>query len=142
MSNIELALDSKSSPYPLSRLSAAFEPVDQSIQLAEATRYLNAVGTAKLRVIVDTIERLRADAQRIVEESIENARLHGVLCRFVKRPGHTYHLYRRGEESDTLYFSLLSPEEWGDPPHQFEGSYRLEGDMTWTRVATEWSEGQ
>ncbi len=28
---------------------------------------------------------------------------------------------------------MLSPEEWGgSPPHAFEGSYRLEVDMTWT----------
>jgi hypothetical protein len=30
---------------------------------------------------------------------------------------------------------MLSPEDWrGHPPHAFEGSYRLEPDMSWTHV--------
>jgi hypothetical protein len=44
-----------------------------------------------------------------------------------------YHLYRDGNGS--LYFSMLSPEEWGgNPPHGFEGSYRVEVDMSFTPV--------
>jgi hypothetical protein len=32
-----------------------------------------------------------------------------------------------------VYFSMLSPADWGGaPPHAFEGSYRLEADMRWT----------
>lgn len=32
------------------------------------------------------------------------------------------------------YMSMLSPEEWGDPPDDFMGSYRLEIDQSWTRI--------
>ena len=42
-----------------------------------------------------------------------------------------YHLYER--ENGTLYFSMLSPDDWGgEAPHTFRGSYRLEADMSWT----------
>ncbi|MFW6202006.1 MAG: DUF2452 domain-containing protein, partial [Gemmatimonadota bacterium] len=42
-----------------------------------------------------------------------------------------YHLYRK--DDDTLYFSMLSPDDWGgEPPHAHEGSYRLGADMSWT----------
>jgi hypothetical protein len=62
-----------------------------------------------------------------------NAKLHRAACNLKKRPGHVYHLYRRSE--DDAYFSLLSPTEWGgQPPHEFEGSYRLELDLSFTRV--------
>jgi Protein of unknown function (DUF2452). len=42
------------------------------------------------------------------------------------------HLYERptGEK----YFSLLSPEEWGTPPHKFLGSYKLNVDMSFERI--------
>ncbi|OOZ41039.1 hypothetical protein BOW53_05855 [Solemya pervernicosa gill symbiont] len=29
---------------------------------------------------------------------------------------------------------MLSPQEWGEPPHAYLGSYRLENDMSWTAV--------
>jgi hypothetical protein len=62
-----------------------------------------------------------------------NAKLHRAACSLKKRPGHIYHLYRRAE--DDLYFALLSPAEWGGrPPHPYEGSYRLEVDLSFTRV--------
>ena len=38
-----------------------------------------------------------------------------------------------GAPVGSLYFSMLSPAEWGGrAPHPFEGSYRLEADMSWT----------
>ena len=52
-------------------------------------------------------------------------------CAFKRRPGLRYHLYERG--NGTLYFSMLSPEDWGAAaPHAFRGTYRLEADMSWT----------
>jgi hypothetical protein len=69
----------------------------------------------------------------VLDEAARAARLHRARCNFRKVPGHVYHLYRRGE--DDLYFSMLSPAEWGGhPPHPFEGSYRLENDQSFTRV--------
>jgi hypothetical protein len=42
-----------------------------------------------------------------------------------------YHLYKR--PNGERYFSLLSPEDWGgQPPHAFEGTFRLEADMRFT----------
>jgi hypothetical protein len=51
-----------------------------------------------------------------------------------------YHLYRKvmvqdGEEE--MFFSMLSPLEWGGkPPNDYCDSYRLEYDMTWTQVGS------
>ena len=67
-----------------------------------------------------------------MDEAARNATLHRAQCRFRRRVGQTYHLYRRAD--DQRYFSLLSPADWGGPPpHEYEGSYRLEPDMSWTR---------
>lgn len=45
----------------------------------------------------------------------------------------TYHMYRR--PSGQSYMSMMSPEEWGmSLPHEFQGSFRLEYDQSWTPV--------
>ena len=70
-----------------------------------------------------------------------------MACNFVKRPGHTYHLYKKS--SGELFFSMLSKEvsdhvmhmslvtlvakEWGQSlRHEYCGSYYLGLDHSWT----------
>ena len=55
-------------------------------------------------------------------------------CSFEKKPGGVYHLYRR-HDGGRKWFSLLAPEEWLRPqPQTYEGTYRLESDMAFTRL--------
>ena len=73
--------------------------------------------------------------------------MHEVACNFVKRPGHTYHLYKKS--TGELFFSMLSKEvsdhvmpmlhvipvakEWGQSlRHEYCGSYYLGLDHGWT----------
>lgn len=122
----------RTSPYPLSRLSAPFEPNDQALARVQAHEMLGTVTSAKLQVVYDQIRRLQEEAQKMIAAAEDNARLHTASCRFTKRTGHVYHLYSTSESD--AYFSMLSPAEWGVPPHDYVGSYRLERDMTWTAV--------
>jgi hypothetical protein len=122
-----------SSPYPLSRLSARHDLIDVAREIQDADRVLGAVAHAELDLIAHQIRRLQAEAHEILERARRSAELHRADCNFKKRPGAIYHLYRRN--GGQAYFSMLSPEEWGArTPHPFEGSYRLELDMTFTRV--------
>jgi hypothetical protein len=126
-------LAGRASPYPLSRLSPRIELVDVAREIQEADRLLGAVVGGQLEVIAEQIRGLQDRARAILERAELSAQLHRATCSFKKRPGHIYHLYRRGP--DSVYLSMLSPEEWsGSPPHPFEGSYRLEADMSWTRI--------
>jgi hypothetical protein len=69
----------------------------------------------------------------VIERARRDAELHRATCQMVKRPGAVYHLYRR--PSGEAYFSILSPDDWrGAAPHAYEGSYRLEIDLSFTRV--------
>lgn len=123
----------KSIAYPTSRLSAPFAPVDQLEAVKDSDRMLGAVARGKLNLIAEQIRYLQGEALKIIEQARNDMELHRVACSFEKRVGHTYHLYERGE--DNLYFSLLSPDDWGGcPPHNFVGSYKLESDMTWTKL--------
>ncbi len=65
----------------------------------------------------------------LVEEAQHSAQLQRAKCNFRKIPGKIYHLYRRSDGE--LYFSMLSPDEWnGAPPHGFEGSYKVDIDLS------------
>lgn len=123
-----------SSPYPLSRLAPRFDLVSMAQEIQAADTMLAAVAGAELEAIADQMRALRERAQDVLERARRDAGLHRARCRFRKQPGRVYHLYR--EPDGTAYFSLLSPEDWrGEPPHTFEGSFRLELDQSWTPAA-------
>lgn len=120
-----------SAPYPVSRLAPALELVDLAREIAAADNMLNTVTHGKLKVIAEQIQALQQEAQRILEVTRRDQELHRAQCNFQRIPGRVYHLYRRAD--GRRYFSMLAPEEWGGPtPHPYEGSYRLENDMSWT----------
>jgi len=126
-------LATRDAPYPMSRLSPRFDLVDLAAEIARADETVSLVASGKLEVIRQQIVALQDKARAILDEAAFAAELHRARCNFRKAPGKVYHLYRKS--ADELYFSMLSPEEWGGaPPHAFEGSYRLEPDQTFTRV--------
>ncbi|MFO0619389.1 MAG: DUF2452 domain-containing protein [Polyangiaceae bacterium] len=123
----------RASPYPVSRLAPVIDLVDVAREIQAADAILSVKMTAELSIIAEQIRALQERARAALAAAEESARLHRATCSFKKRPGHVYHLYRK--TSGGLYFSMLSPEEWGGRcPDAFEGSYRLEIDMTFARV--------
>jgi hypothetical protein len=128
-----LTVPDRASPYPVSRLAPAFTLVDVAREIEDADRMLGAVVGGQLDVIAEQIRALQEKARTILDGAKRAADLHRAACNFRKRPGSTYHLYRR--PNGEAYFSMLSPEEWGgSPPHAYEGSFRLEVDMSWTPI--------
>lgn len=123
----------RASPYPISRLAPVHDLVDVAREIQDADRMLGTVTGGKLQLLAKQIRALQEEARSLIEHARRDAELHRAACQFKRRPGHVYHLYRRPDE--TLYFSMLSPDDWrGSPPHGFEGSYRLEPDMSWTKA--------
>lgn len=122
---------SSASPYPLSRLAPRHDLVDVAREIQQADAMLGAVTGGKLEMLARQIRALQEQARAVLDAAQRDGELHRAACGFKKRAGGIYHLYRRGDGG--LYFSMLSPEDWGGaPPHAFEGSYRLEADMSWT----------
>jgi hypothetical protein len=120
-----------SSPYPVSRLDPPHDLVDVAREIEKADGMLKTAVGSKLEVIAEQIRALQDKARDVLEQAERDSDLHRARCNFHRRPGNIYHLYRKQDGS--LYFSMLSPEEWGgEPPHEFVGSYRLEADMSWT----------
>ncbi|MGD8862606.1 MAG: DUF2452 domain-containing protein [Myxococcales bacterium] len=124
------SLPQRISPYPQSRLSAPHQLVKAAEEIERADTMLAAAVGSELDAIARQIRALQAQAAEALQRAQRDALLHRARCRFRKRPGEIYHLYRDGEQS---YFSMLSPDDWnGAPPHEHVGSYRLEADMRWT----------
>ncbi len=122
------------SPYPLSRMSAPHDLVDAAREIQRADQVIAAVTTDKLGMIAEQIRALQDQARDVLARAQRDAELHRAECRFVKVAGQTYHLYRRERDgSNRLYFSMLSPDDWGaSPPDPFVGSFRLESDASFT----------
>jgi Protein of unknown function (DUF2452) len=119
------------SPYPMSRMAPAFQLVDLAAEIAKADNMIANVTSGKLFTIAEQIRNLQNRAREVLERAKRDADLHRVLCRFEKKPGEIVHLYR--EEDGSLNFSLFGPTEWKTKPrHTFEGSFRLEQDLSFT----------
>jgi hypothetical protein len=127
------ALPERASPYPISRLAPPFSIVEtaRAIEAADAALGLRLGG--QLDVIADQIRGLQDKARALLEKARRDQELHRARCNLQRRAGGIYHLYR-GTDGER-YWSMLSPSDWGGrPPHSYEGSYRLELDMSWTAL--------
>ncbi|MFO7602266.1 MAG: DUF2452 domain-containing protein [Gammaproteobacteria bacterium] len=119
------------SPYPVSRLSAAMPLVDLAREISAADNMVNSRVTGQLQVIANQIRHLQDAARQILEKGQRDQALHHAQCNFKRQPGKTYYLYRKA--GGQTYFSMLAPAEWGGrPPHEFIAAYRLEADMSWS----------
>jgi len=123
----------RAAPYALSRMAPSFTLVDVAAEIEKADAMLATVAGGKLGVIADQIRRLQDEARALLDRARRDADLHRARCSFEKKPGGVYHLYRK--DDGELWFSLLGPEEWSRPqPQTYEGTYRLDVDMSFTRV--------
>lgn len=122
--------------YPTRTLDPPITIVEQAREIEKAQEAIKNTVNTKLDVIVKQIRSLQEEAQRIVDEAKENIELHKVSCNFEKRPGETIYLYEK-ESNNTLYFSRLSPEDWGErPPNRYLGSYKMDYDRSFKRIET------
>ncbi len=120
-------------PYPVSRMAPSFELVDLAREIAKADAQIQQHLNGKLAVIAEQIRQLQQQAKTLLESAKTDQQLHRAKCNFQRMPGKIYHLYQKPDNS--LYFSMLSPQEWGNGcPHTYQGSYRLEADMSWSKI--------
>ena len=127
---------SHASPYGLSRTAPSYALVDIAAEIEQADTTLAMVASGKLGMIAEQIRRLQEEARGLLARARRDAELHHATCAFQKKPGGEYHLYRK--ESGERWFSRIAPHEWVNPPAQvFEGTYRLELDMSFVRTDIE-----
>ncbi|XP_053638405.1 uncharacterized protein C1orf50 homolog isoform X2 [Cherax quadricarinatus] len=82
--------------------------VELAKEIQKADTFVHANVSNKLQVIAEQVRFLQEQARKVLQEAKDNADLHHIPCNFVKKPGSTYHLYRR--PSGQKYFSIISPK--------------------------------
>lgn len=123
----------RAAPYALSRMAGSISLVDVAAEIEKAGSLLALTTGGKLGVIADQIRHLQEEARAMLERAQRDAELHRARCAFQKKAGGVYHLYLK--DDGERWFSLMAPHEWIRPqPQTFEGTYRLESDMSFTRV--------
>ena len=118
-------------PYPTRTLDPPFSIVDRAKEIEKAEEHIKIHVNGKLNVIVEQIRHLQEEARRIIEAAEQDMELHKIKCNFEKKAGLKIHLYQK---ETGRYFSLLSPEEWGTPPHTFLGTYTILADQSFEKI--------
>lgn len=105
-----------------------FEPL-ANIELSESQIVdkikSDAANYAKLKLLAEQAQLLKAQIKNVIDEGLLNSNLHDIECRFVKVSGNTYHLYKKND--GTYYFSMIAPDEW-KTKDQFIKSYLYDYD--------------
>ncbi|CAF0769545.1 unnamed protein product [Adineta ricciae] len=128
--------DSVSDPQDLVNLARQIETCDAFVRANVSNR---------LQVIVNQVDFLRREAQRVLVKAKRDDELNHSACNLVRRPGQTYYYYER--QSGQKYLSIMHPQDWllgtktNGCPHEFLGAYKLEYDNSWTRQATNFDDG-
>jgi hypothetical protein len=127
--------DTVSDPHDLVSLAKQIETCDAFIRANVSNR---------LQVIVNQVNFLRQEAQRILVKARRDDELNHCACNLVRRPGQIYYYYER--QSGQKYLSIMHPQDWLTSvkntgcPHRFLGAYKLEYDNSWTRQATDFDD--
>ena len=91
----------------------------------------NSNNYSKLKVLFKQMENIKNEINEIVNESKQTDVLNEIKCNFKKKPGNTYYLYQK--PGGTLFFSILSPEEWGENKNIYKESYYYDYDLTFQK---------
>jgi len=89
-------------------------------------------GATELASQIDTADKLtRSCAGAKLSVIVEQVRF---LQQDLKIPGKVYYIYKQNTDKDKEFLSMISPKEWGADGPELVAGYRLEYDMSWTRL--------
>ena len=91
----------------------------------------NSNNYAKIKVLFKQMQNIKKEIEEIIEESLETDELNNVKCNFKKIPGSYYYLYQKPDT--TLFFSILSPEEW-NTHNVFINKYFYDYDLSLIKI--------
>jgi len=126
----------------------ATELVELAAQIATADQFTRSTAGAKLSIIAEQVRFLQEQARQVLEEARLSSLISHTACNFKKIPGKIYYIYKQrnaaahmrgaflsnAAASEKEFLSMISPEEWGKAGPEFVAGYRLEFDMSWTRL--------
>lgn len=123
----------QATPYPQSRLSPPITPHSLSTVAETSISTVKMSLEGKLKIVTDQIKHLQKLGENLIMEAQSNIEMHNIPCSIAKKPGDVLHLYTR--EDGSQFLSIISPGEWGGMfTLSYLGTFKLEHDMSWTRL--------
>ena len=111
--------------------SALIKPEDQGKLKSRALNAMDHQTDMQLGQIYEQMQLLADQAKRLSERKKISEFIYTAEARFEPFINHTYHLYKREDESFLL--SLIGPKQWGKSRKSFDfvASVKLLADHTW-----------
>jgi len=111
--------------------SALIKPEDQGKLKSRALNAMDHQTDMQLGQIYEQMQLLAEQAKRLSERKKISEFIYTAEARFEPFINHTYHLYKR--EDDSFLLSLIGPKQWGKSRKSFDfvASVKLLADHTW-----------
>jgi len=111
--------------------SALIKPEDQGKLKSRALNAMDHQTDMQLGQIYEQMQLLADQAKRLSERKKISEFIYTAEARFEPFINHTYHLYKR--EDDSFLLSLIGPKQWGKSRKSFDfvASVKLLADHTW-----------
>lgn len=119
-------------PYAHHVGSAVIKPIDKGRLKGLAVSAMYEQTDMQMEQIRKQIELLAQQAQKIQRRVEISEKIYRADCSFRPLISHTYHLYRKHD--DTLILAMIGHDEWGKrgmPYNEFIASVQLLADHTW-----------
>lgn len=121
-------------PYAHTVGGVVIKPVDRGRIKGLAVQSMYEQADMQMDQIKEQIELLAAQAKAIQDRVKISEDIYLAQMNFKPLIGHTYHLYKKSDETNVL--SMVAPEEWGkNPPYEFVATVKLLADHTWEVLA-------
>ena len=106
--------------------------IDNSKIVQSVQRNSNNYG--KLKVLFKQLAFIKDEINTILNDSLESEGLSKINCDAFRIPGNHYYLYTKLLD-ESLYFSLLAPDEWNyEEKNRFIGKYLFDYDLNFNKV--------
>lgn len=125
-----VVFDEESQEYNASILPYGTNIGAPSIQVDDVSSWKNRGITSTNHVLGSKVDKIKKDYLTLMDEYKVNELLYSAKMRFEPDIGAAYYLYSNPGE-DRPFLSLIPPEQW---QKECLGSFRLNHDLTWTRL--------
>ena len=116
-------------PYPHTIGAPDFKPTEEGVIRSQSQTAMSEQVQIQKDQILEQVKLLQKQYSELVEREIISNLIYRAEIKFKPVPGHTYHLYLRG---DGYFLSLIEPNQWGRTSKpQFVATIKLLYDLTW-----------
>jgi len=117
-------------PYAHNVGASIIKPIDRGRVKGQAVSAMYEQADSQLDQIREQVQLLAAQAKKIQKRVEVSELIYQSEINFKPLMGHTYHLYRKSDETHIL--SMVAPGEWGSRmPYDFVATVKLLSDHTW-----------